>query len=231
MRQNYNFERQRYSNKQKKRDESNVFKIYQILYKRYGSQHWWPGDTPFEVIVGAVLTQNTAWQNVEKAIGNLKRENLLSVKKLANVSLAKLSTLIRPSGYYNVKAKRLKAMLNFLTNEYDGDISNVKKKNIRTLRPQLLSVDGVGEETADSILLYGLSKPIFVVDTYTKRIFPRHGFFDVNTPYLNVQKFFMKNLPKSVKIYNEYHALLVRLAKDYCRTKPNCRECPIKGIK
>jgi endonuclease-3 related protein len=210
--------------------EDKIFKIYKILYNYYGSQHWWPADTEFEVIVGAILTQNTTWHNVEKALGNLKRENLLSVKKLAHIPMIKLRRLIKSSGYYNVKAKRIKAMLNFLIKEYDGNIRKIKKQNIRILRSQLLSVDGIGKETADSILLYALDKPVFVIDAYTKRIFSRHSYFKIDTPYSSVQTLFVKNLPRSIKIYNEFHALLVRLAKDYCRTIPICQECPIKGL-
>lgn len=205
-----------------------VVEIYHKLYQHYGSQHWWPADSPFEVIVGAVLTQNTAWQNVEKAIRNLKRENLLSATKLAKIPIEKLAKIIRPVGFYNIKAKRLKSVINFLMNNYDGNIRKLKRQNIRILRSQLLTIDGVGEETADSILLYALEKPTFVVDAYTKRIFSRHNFFKLDMPYSSVQKFFIDNLPKSVKIYNEFHALLVRLAKDYCRTTPNCLECPIR---
>lgn len=196
----------------------------------YGKQHWWPADSAFEVMVGAILTQNTAWQNVEKAIDNLKKENLLSVSKLTKIPLTKLARLVKPSGYYNIKAKHLKAMLDFLMSEYKGDINKMKQQNIRILRKQLLNINGIGDETADSILLYALNKPVFVVDSYTKRIFARHNFFDKTTPYIKVQNLFMNNLPKSVNIYNEYHALLVRLAKDYCRSKPICDTCPIKRL-
>lgn len=208
--------------------EQKVFKIYQILYNHYGKQNWWPADSDFEIMIGAVLTQNTAWRNVEKAINNLKEKKLLNPQKLATLSISKLSQLVRSSGFYRIKAKRLKSLLNFLTKKYSGDIEKLKRKKISILRLELLQVYGIGEETADSILLYAIGKPVFVVDAYTKRIFSRHHYFDKKTSYSKIQEFFAGNLPKSLKIYQEYHALLVRLAKDYCRSKANCQGCPIK---
>lgn len=210
--------------------EPRIFEIYQKLYNHYGSQHWWPGDSPFEIMIGAILTQNTVWHNVEKAINNLKQENLINPKRLAKLSKSELSVLIKPSGFYNIKAKRLMSFTNFINNKYSGRVEKMKQQKLSVLRLQLLSVHGIGEETCDSILLYGLNKPIFVVDAYTKRIFSRHEYFDAKTNYSLVQRFFMQNLPKSVKIYNEFHALLVTLAKDFCRTKPKCTTCPINSL-
>ena len=207
--------------------EPRVFEIFKKLYKYYGKQHWWPADTPFEIMIGAVLTQNTAWHNVEKAIFNLKQRNLINPKRLAKLKMSELCQLIKPSGFYNIKAKRLMSLVNFINRTHAGSIDKMKRQHLSELRSQLLAVHGVGEETADSILLYGLNKPIFVVDAYTKRIFNRHNFFDTKTSYQSIQRFFMHNLPRTIKIYNEYHALLVKLAKDFCKTKPKCDTCPI----
>jgi endonuclease-3 related protein len=207
--------------------EPEVYNIYKQLYDYYGTQNWWPGESEFEVIIGAILTQNTAWHNVEKAINNLRVKNLLNINKLAEISSDRLKNLIRPSGFYQLKALRLKSMLHFIVDKYAGDINEMKKQDKRILRKQLLQVNGVGEETADSILLYALGKLTFVVDAYTKRIFSRHNFIKVNASYSEIQEFFTRNLPALMKIYNEYHALLVRLAKDFCCSKPNCAKCPI----
>ncbi|MFB0509923.1 MAG: endonuclease III domain-containing protein [bacterium] len=207
-----------------------ALQIYQKLYSHYGPQSWWPGDTPFEIIVGAVLTQNTAWRNVEKAIENLKRERLLSPRKLFQQPVAKLAKLIRPSGFYNIKAKRLHKLLEFLNQKYQGSLSRMSKVPTAILRNKLLSVKGIGEETADSILLYALSRPVFVVDAYTRRVFSRHNFFPFKNKYSEIQEFFELNLPKDIKIYNEYHALIVRLSKEYCRKNPNCSNCPLSNL-
>lgn len=205
-----------------------VRKIYKRLYKAFGPRRWWPGETPFEVMVGAVLTQNTAWANVEKAILNLRREKLLTPQRLNKVKTSKLAKLIRPAGYFNVKAKRLKSLVDFLFKEYKGNLRRMRKEDIKTLRPKLLAVYGIGPETCDSILLYALNKPIFVIDAYTKRIFSRYGIVNEGIPYEKLQSIFMKNLPKSVRLYNEYHALIVQLGKDICRKDPKCNVCCIE---
>ncbi len=202
-----------------------LYQIYKTLYNYYGPQFWWPGDTPFEIIVGAVLTQNTAWRNVEKAINNLKSSKILTLKKLVLLSISELAELIRPSGFYNIKAKRLHNLLESLSHKYQGSYRKMCKATTAKLRADLLSVKGIGQETADSILLYAFSRPVFVVDAYTKRIFSRHKFFSANTEYSKIQSFFINNLPQDIKVYNEYHALIVRLAKDYCRKKPKCLGC------
>ncbi len=181
-------------------------------------------------MVGAILTQNTNWGNVEKAIGNLKKHKLLNPRRLRGLTHKELSRLIMPAGCYNVKAKRLKNFLRFLFERYKGDINKMSVVDTAVLRSQLLSVNGIGPETADSILLYGLHKPVFVVDAYTKRIISRHGFIKEDTAYADVQKLFMDNLKRQEKLFNEYHALLVKLAKDFCRkSKPKCDSCPLKG--
>jgi endonuclease III related protein len=203
--------------------------IYQKLYSFFGPQNWWPAKTPFEVMVGAILTQNTNWGNVEKAIVNLKKHNLLNPRRLRGLTHKELSRLIMPAGYYNVKAKRLKNFLKFLFDFYKGDINKMSVVDTAVLRSQLLSVNGIGPETADSILLYALHKAVFVVDTYTKRIISRHGFIKEDAGYADVQRLFMDNLKQQEKLFNEYHALLVKLAKDFCRkSKPKCDSCPLK---
>lgn len=207
-----------------------LFTIYKKLYKFFGLQHWWPGDTSFEVMVGAILTQNTNWQNVERAIDNLKKNKCLSAVAMKKISQNRLAQLIRPAGYYNIKAKRLKNFVKFLFSEYKGQIKNMRVQNHLILRAKLLSVNGIGQETADSILLYALNKPIFVVDAYTKRVLSRHKLISEDATYNHIQDYFMNNLKKDRKLFNEYHALIVRLGKDICKTKPNCSICPLEKI-
>lgn len=203
--------------------------IYAKLYSHFGAQHWWPAKTRFEVMVGAILTQNTNWQNVEKAIDNLKKGKLLNPKRLYRLSQRRLSLLIRPAGYYNIKAKRLKHFLDFLFQAYNGSLKKMSSQDLHKLRGQLLLVHGIGPETADSILLYALNKPIFVVDAYTKRMLVRHNLVKEDADYTQMQSLFMKNLKKDVRLFNEYHALLVKLGKDYCRKKGGrCEVCPLK---
>ena len=204
--------------------------IYNALYSHYGPQHWWPGDTPFEVMVGAVLTQNTNWGNVERAIVNLKDADKLSPEAINYMSEAELAELIRPSGYYNIKAKRLKAFVRYFVERYEGSVERMKREDCTKLRREVLAVNGIGPETADSILLYALDCPTFVVDAYTKRIFSRHGFFSETADYHEVQQFFMDHLPKDARLYNEYHALIVKLAKDRCIKKAGkCELCVLTG--
>ena len=205
-------------------------KIYQRLYRTYGPRHWWPGETPFEVMVGAILTQNTSWKNVEKAIQNLKTRRVLRVRGIHQLKKRDLASWIRPSGYFRIKADRLKAFVTFLVDKYDGDLKTMMKEEVETLRQNLLHVKGIGPETADSILLYGLKKPIFVVDAYTKRILSRHGLFLEKASYEEVQRLFMNHLPHDEKLFNEYHALLVHLGKSLCKKTPRCALCPLRGI-
>ena len=203
-------------------------KSYNKLLRAFGPQHWWPGDTPFEVIVGAILTQNTAWTNVEKATHNLKKAKLLTPGKLHDLSQDEIAKYIRPAGYFNIKAKRLKHFLNYLFDNYGGNLKKMFKKRTDALRRELLSVNGIGPETADSILLYAGDHPVFVVDAYTKRIFSRHQVVKADAEYHDIQELFMKNLPHVVKMFNEYHALIVKAGKDFCRTrKPMCSRCPL----
>ena len=202
-------------------------KIYKILQDSLGRQHWWPGESAFEVMVGAILTQNTNWSNVESSIANLKAANVLAPKKLFSLSPAALAELIRPSGYYNIKAKRLRSFLKYLIERYDGSIEKMEKVDVATLREEILSVSGIGKETADSILLYALGKPVFVIDTYTKRILVRHNIVDEDADYDAMQELFTSALADDVKLFNEYHALIVNVGKHWCRTKPKCEECPL----
>ncbi len=204
--------------------------IYNTLYKAFGPQHWWPGETPFEVAVGAILTQNTNWVNVEKAINNLKNSDVLYSKALHDMSHKELASLIKPAGYFNIKAKRLKHFLDFLANHYKGRVEQMQNEDTNALRHQLLEINGIGPETADSILLYALDKPIFVIDAYTKRVLVRHKLAPEKATYHELQGLFHKNLPMDVKLFNEYHALFVMAGKHYCKPKPRCKECPLEGM-
>lgn len=205
-----------------------LFSLYRALYRHYGPRHWWPADTPFEVVVGAILTQNTAWKNVEKAIRNLKGENLLSPARLSGVSVSKLAGLIRPAGYFNVKAARLKNFLQFLKKKYQNQLANLFRLPLSELRSELLSVNGIGEETADSIILYAADRGIFVVDAYTRRLLARHRYIRGDETYGSLQLLFHRALPRRVSLFNEFHALIVETGKDYCRKTPRCETCPLR---
>jgi len=207
-----------------------LLKIYQRLYGAYGPQYWWPGETSFEVMVGAILTQNTSWKNVEKSILRLKERGALSPEGIRGLSREELASLIRSSGYFRIKAERLKTFIDFLFDEWGGNLLEMKGVPLQNLRKGLLSVKGIGPETADSILLYGIKKPIFVVDAYTKRILSRHAVISEKTSYEKVQNLFMKHLPRDEELFNEYHALLVHLGKWVCKKVPKCDICPLKGI-
>ena len=204
--------------------------IYDRLFKVFGPQHWWPAETPFEVIVGAVLTQNTNWGNVEKALSNLKERQCLSFRAIHALAHAPLASLIKPAGYFNVKAKRLKNLINFIFENYDGSLQKMARDPWGSLRQKLLGVNGIGPETADSILLYAFDKPVFVVDAYTKRVLYRHNIVAQETDYHAIQDVFMRHLDHDSKMFNEYHALLVRLGKDYCKPSPLCEQCPLNDL-
>ncbi len=201
--------------------------IYRLLYDALGPQHWWPGETRFEIITGAILTQNTSWANVEKAITNLKSANRLTPEKLHHLDPAQLAELIRPAGYYNIKAKRLKNFVNWLFDNYDGKLANLESIDTEQLRAELLAIKGVGRETADSILLYAFDRPIFVVDAYTARIVFRHGLIGPDADYEQLRELFESSLPADTQLFNEYHALLVRVGKEFCRPKARCTDCPL----
>jgi len=202
--------------------------IYQHLLSHFGARNWWPAQSPFEVMVGAILTQNTSWRNVERAINNLRRAGALSPKKLAEIDLRELEELIRPSGYFRQKAIRLKIFLEFLlAPPISGSIKKMKKIETGRMREMLLSVKGIGPETADSILLYALGKPVFVVDAYTRRIFSRLGLVAEKIGYEELRAFFETYLPKDTALFNDYHAQLVALGNQYCKKRALCKECPL----
>jgi endonuclease III related protein len=202
---------------------------YDELFRALGPQKWWPAKTPFEVIIGAILTQNTAWTNVEKAIANLRRERLLTPAALERVPGTKLARLIRSSGYFRQKAKKLKAFVKFLRREFGGSLAKMFHTPTAELREMLLAVHGIGPETADSILLYAGGHPVFVVDAYTKRILARHGLASEKAKYEEIRALFESSLPRDVQLFNEFHGLIVMTGKHWCRTKnPRCLECPLQ---
>ncbi len=201
--------------------------IYNTLSEYYGPTGWWPGESPFEIAIGAILTQNTAWTNVEKAICNLKKQNLLNPHKMVECKRDTLEQAIRSSGYFKQKAERLIIFCNYLIEKYDGKMENMACVNASHLRKELLNLKGIGLETADDILLYACGHLIFVVDAYTKRIFSRHGILDEELKYEDIQNYFHEHLPKDVHIYKEYHGLIVWTGKDYCRKQPKCLKCPL----
>lgn len=205
--------------------------IYNILLAQFGHQNWWPDDTPFEIALGAILTQNTSWTNVEKAITNIKDRNLLDPGSLHNLPPEELAQIIKPAGYFRVKAKRLKNFLNFLFDNYQGSLENLEHVSTDMLKTQLLEINGIGPETADSILLYALNRPVFVVDTYTARIAVRHHLIEPDLDYQSLQYLFESNLtPPDTQLYNEFHALLVMIGKNYCKPKPRCDLCPLNHL-
>lgn len=207
-----------------------LMEIYEALYQYYGPRHWWPADSAFEVLVGAVLTQNTNWQNVIKAISALRDRGLLTFTALHELPQHQLADYIRQSGYYNLKAGRLKNLLQMLQNSYDGSLEALLQEETPVARQSLLEVKGVGPETADSILLYAGDHPVFVVDAYTHRIFSRHYLLPEECDYQTAQDLFMDNLEPDPRLFNEYHALIVKAAKDFCRkNNPKCETCPLAG--
>lgn len=210
-----------------RRTKTGLLQIYRKLYKTFGPQYWWPAQTKFEVIVGAILTQNTNWGNVEKAIHRLKAAGVLSERALRDIPVTKLAALIKPAGYFNVKARRLKNFINFLFEEYYGDLKAMGREDWPKLRKTLLAVNGIGPETADSILLYALDKPVFVVDAYTKRFLYRHNLIERKADYHQIQELFTSHFDEDIPFCQEYHALIVALGKNYCKPTPLCERCPL----
>jgi len=203
--------------------------VFDRLYAAYGPQDWWPGDTPFEIMVGAVLTQNTSWVNVEKGIENLKANQALHPQVIVDTHHKRLANWLKPVGYFNVKTKRLKNYCDWYLSE--GEVPELSKLDTISLRSKLLSVNGVGPETADDILLYAFERPVFVIDTYTKRLFSRLGYIEAEADYEKARSIFenkLQNLSVQVKLFNEYHALIVSHAKQHCKTKPLCTDCCLK---
>ncbi len=212
--------------------QNTLYKIYQVLYQAFGPQHWWPGESTLEIIIGAVLTQNTAWRNVEKAIANLKKNSLMDLNQLIHTPPDKLTQLIRPAGYYNIKAKRLLSVLQWLWRQ--GGIEKIRHFPTARLRQELLQCYGVGRETADSILLYAFNRPVFVVDAYTRRILTRYGLITGKETYEELKNWIENSFwglicTTKVRIFNEFHALLVKLAKTHCRPLPICPGCPLNS--
>lgn len=206
--------------------------IYRRLLAYFGPQHWWPGDTPFEIIVGAILTQNTSWRNAERALANLKEAGILSLPAMAALSAEELAEYIRPAGYYNIKAGRLRNLFTMIAENWDNDLDYLLRQPVPVLREQLLSVKGIGPETADSMVLYAAEQPIFVVDAYTHRLLLRHELISEDADYFQIQELFMDNLKEDAALFNEYHALLVQAGKQFCKkkSKPQCAGCPLAGI-
>ena len=203
--------------------------IFRALFKHLGPQHWWPGDSPFEIAVGAILTQNTNWQNVAKAIENLKSRGVLDPHAMHRLPIEELAELIRPAGYFRLKAKRLTNFVRWLVDRFDGSMAAMAATSVSTLREELLSINGIGPETADSILLYAVAKPSFVVDAYTHRIAVRHGWIEPEAGYEDLKEHFESRLPDDVPTLNEMHALLVEVGKRFCRPREAlCDECPLK---
>ena len=205
-----------------------IVALYNSLHAHYGPQNWWPADSALECILGAILTQNTAWKNVEKAIKNLKSNDLISIEKFDSLPTKRLATLIRSSGYFNQKAIKIKNFINFVKRDYGGDLEKMLDEDTNELREKLLHIKGIGPETVDSILLYAAKKPIFVVDAYTYRILSRHGLIPEQTSYNEIQELIMDSVPKDTQIYNEFHALFVRVGKEHCKKNPICEGCPLE---
>jgi endonuclease III related protein len=206
-------------------------RYYDALFAAYGPQRWWPGRGAFEIIIGAILTQNTSWSNVEIALRNLRRERLLTPRAIETVSFARLARLVRSSGYFRQKAKKLKYFGRFLRKEYDGSLNRMFRTPTAALREKLLGVHGIGPETADSILLYAGKHPVFVVDAYTRRMLERHGVTAPAQTYEEIRELFERSLPNDAPLYNEFHALIVRTGKEYCRPRnPRCSDCPLHSF-
>jgi endonuclease III related protein len=208
--------------------EQRLLDIFNMLLNAFGKRGWWPGETELEIIIGAVLTQNTSWKNVEKAIDNLKYHNALDLHSLYKMDRETLAMIIKASGFYNIKSKRLKNIINVIYNDYSSNILNLKSINMWNIREKLLEINGIGKETADSIILYALNKPIFVIDVYTKRFLKNHRLYKEESDYDTIQRFFMKNLPNDTYLFNEFHALIVYLCQNFCKKVPLCNRCPLE---
>lgn len=208
-----------------------IQEAYKALINHWGEQHWWPAKTRFEMMLGAILTQNTTWSNAEKALSNLRKNDMLKFETLGQISEEQLSEWIRPAGYFNQKSGYIKEMIKTIHERFNGSIVQLFALDTPTLRSELLSWKGIGPETADSILLYAGKRPIFVVDAYTKRVGDRHGWCDKNASYDSVARLFTSNVPEDVLLYNEYHALIVKLCKEHCTARsPKCGGCPLEPL-
>jgi endonuclease III related protein len=209
--------------------EERLLHVFNRLLSTLGPRHWWPGDSPLEIMIGAILTQNTSWRNVEKAIANMKEHRVLEMNRLVEIGEGALAEIIRPAGFYNIKARRLKTFLIDFHSRFDGIVDNTIDTGTSELRDSFLILNGIGPETADSILLYALDRPVFVVDAYTKRFLRNHGLYTGSYDYHDIQSFFMDNLPQDTYVFNEFHALIVRLCQLHCKKTPECAVCPLSG--
>ncbi|MCA9185409.1 MAG: endonuclease III domain-containing protein [Pirellulaceae bacterium] len=207
-----------------------LHEAYDRLWNAYGPQGWWPGETTIEIVVGTILTQNTSWKNVERAIENLRDVGLLDSQRLHTIDIDELAEIIRPAGYYRLKARRLKNLLQLVHTQYSGQWQELFSLDTNSLRETLLSVNGIGPETADSIALYAANKPTFVIDAYTARVLKRHGWIDFEAGYVEMQELFHDQLEQNVLLFNEYHALIVRVGKEHCGTQPKCNGCPLQEL-
>lgn len=207
--------------------QSRIKEFYNHLLGSYSRQKWWPADSRLECVLGAILTQNTSWKNAEKAIENLKKKDLINIQKLKKIGLSELAETIRPSGYYNQKAKKIKYFIEYFSENY-GSFEKMMEKDMNVLRYELLSLNGIGPETADTILLYALEKPSFVVDKYTYRLLNRHGLVPEHTTYQEMQELMVNNIEVNTGIYNEFHALIVKVGKNHCRNRALCEGCPLE---
>jgi endonuclease-3 related protein len=206
-----------------------LLRLYEALHRRYGPQCWWPARSAFEVVIGAILTQKSAWVNVERALGQLRRAGVLRAASLAALPQARLAALIRPAGAFRVKARRVRAVLDHLRARHGGDPRRLLRRPWPELRAELLAIPGIGPETADAIGLYGAGRPVFVVDAYTRRILARHGLMAGDADYATIQGLVQGNLPQDPGLFNEYHALLARVAREHCRARPRCEGCPLRS--
>ena len=204
--------------------------FYRRMAAHYGPTHWWPGDSAFEIAIGAILTQNTAWTNVEKAIANLKRARLLSPRKMVACPVDELEAALRPSGYFRQKAKRVRLFCQHLIGHYRGSVVRMARRPLPELREELLALNGIGPETADDILLYACEKPVFVVDAYTRRILSRHGLVPPDIGYEPLRALFERHLDEDIHTFKEYHGLIVWTGKDFCRKQPDCGACPLRPL-
>jgi endonuclease III related protein len=209
--------------------KTRLLDLYHRLFGAFGPQEWWPGETPFEVALGAILTQNTNWLNVSRVITALKDQGELDPHCLGQMPAAELAQRFRPAGYYNLKARRVKNFLDFLATRFENSMETLAQEDLAALRSELLTLNGIGPETADSILLYALHKPTFVVDAYTFRVLNRHGLAADPSSYEELRRLFMDHLPDDVLLYQEFHALLVRVGKEFCRPQPRCPGCPLEN--
>lgn len=212
------------------RSSPGLLAIYRRLIRRFGHAAWWPGESPFEVCLGAILVQNTSWTNAERALDRIRRAGRLSYDGLGPLPASRIAPLIRSSGTFRVKARRVRAFLDFVGEAYEGRVERMRREDPLVLRRRLLAVHGIGRETADSIVLYAAGLPLYVVDAYTRRIFSRLGLVDGRLGYDEIQRYFMERLPRNAALYNDYHAQLVRLGKDVCRPRPRCDECPLDAL-